>query len=343
MRSASGLATPPGSTSASYASASALSTVSSTGNVSALSRWLKACTSPASVLTSRGVPPASCTAFHGSVSSTCSMPSGATRKATVLPAGGHGLLMGPPGVSGSAARPLPAAGLRTPECLQQQRQGRRGAVPPATPREYPMADVSVAVIYYSATGSVHALARAAAEGAEKAGAEVRLRKVHELAPQEAIESNEGWSKHALETAGRARGHPRRPRVGRRRPARHADPLRPAHRAAQAVHRHDRPALGRRQARQQGRVVASPPPAPPTAARSRRSWRSTTPSTTGARSSCRPATPTRSSSRPATRTAPRTCPPTARTRPARSSSPRIAFQATRATEIARALKVGLAAA
>jgi len=62
-----------------------------------------------------------------------------------------------------------------------------------------MSDVKVAVIYYSATGSVHALARAAAESAEKAGAEVRLRKVHELAPKEAIESNEGWSKHALET------------------------------------------------------------------------------------------------------------------------------------------------
>jgi NAD(P)H dehydrogenase (quinone) len=62
-----------------------------------------------------------------------------------------------------------------------------------------MADVHVAVIYYSATGSVHALAQAAAESAEKAGAEVRLRKVRELAPKEAVESNEGWSKHALET------------------------------------------------------------------------------------------------------------------------------------------------
>lgn len=62
-----------------------------------------------------------------------------------------------------------------------------------------MADVNVAVIYYSATGSVHALAQAAAEAAEKAGAEVRLRKVHELAPKEAIASNEGWSKHSLET------------------------------------------------------------------------------------------------------------------------------------------------
>ena len=62
-----------------------------------------------------------------------------------------------------------------------------------------MTDVKVAVIYYSATGSVFTLAQAAAESAEKAGAEVRLRKVQELAPKEAIASNEGWSKHSLET------------------------------------------------------------------------------------------------------------------------------------------------
>jgi len=59
--------------------------------------------------------------------------------------------------------------------------------------------VKVAIIYYSATGGVYKLAQAVQEGAEKAGAEVRLRKVHELAPQEAIESNEGWAAHALET------------------------------------------------------------------------------------------------------------------------------------------------
>ena len=62
-----------------------------------------------------------------------------------------------------------------------------------------MSDVKVSVIYYSATGSVHALAQSAVEAAEKAGAEVRLRNVRELAPKEAIASNEGWSKHALET------------------------------------------------------------------------------------------------------------------------------------------------
>jgi NAD(P)H dehydrogenase (quinone) len=62
-----------------------------------------------------------------------------------------------------------------------------------------MADVKVSVIYYSATGSVYTLAQRAVEAAEKAGAEVRLRKVHELAPKEAVASNEGWSKHALET------------------------------------------------------------------------------------------------------------------------------------------------
>ncbi len=59
--------------------------------------------------------------------------------------------------------------------------------------------VKVAVIYYNATGNVYKLAQAVAEGAEEAGAEVRFRKVHELAPEEAIKSNQGWSDHALMT------------------------------------------------------------------------------------------------------------------------------------------------
>jgi NAD(P)H dehydrogenase (quinone) len=37
--------------------------------------------------------------------------------------------------------------------------------------------VKVAVIYYSATGTVHALAQAIAEGAASTGAGVRLRRV----------------------------------------------------------------------------------------------------------------------------------------------------------------------
>jgi NAD(P)H dehydrogenase (quinone) len=57
----------------------------------------------------------------------------------------------------------------------------------------------VAVIYYSATGNVFKLAQAIEEGAKEAGAEVRFRKVHELAPEEAIKSNQGWSDHALMT------------------------------------------------------------------------------------------------------------------------------------------------
>jgi len=57
----------------------------------------------------------------------------------------------------------------------------------------------VAVIYYSATGNVYKLARAVEEGAKEAGAEVRFRKARELAPEEAIMSNRGWSDHALMT------------------------------------------------------------------------------------------------------------------------------------------------
>lgn len=55
--------------------------------------------------------------------------------------------------------------------------------------------VQVAVIYYSATGSVHALAEALAEGAESAGATVRLRRVAELASDGVIDRNPQWRSH----------------------------------------------------------------------------------------------------------------------------------------------------
>jgi NAD(P)H dehydrogenase (quinone) len=50
----------------------------------------------------------------------------------------------------------------------------------------------VAVIYYSSTGTQHALATAVAEGAKAAGAEVRQRMVVETAPDAAIDSNPKW-------------------------------------------------------------------------------------------------------------------------------------------------------
>jgi NAD(P)H:quinone oxidoreductase type IV len=59
--------------------------------------------------------------------------------------------------------------------------------------------VKVAVVYYSSTGTVYELAKSIVEGAEKAGAEVRLRKVHELAPDEAIATNPGWATHVEQT------------------------------------------------------------------------------------------------------------------------------------------------
>ncbi|MBJ7455568.1 MAG: NAD(P)H:quinone oxidoreductase [Thermoleophilia bacterium] len=56
----------------------------------------------------------------------------------------------------------------------------------------------IAVIYYSSTGNVHRLAHAVAEGAEAAGAEVRLRHVVETAPEEAIAQNADWAAHRAE-------------------------------------------------------------------------------------------------------------------------------------------------
>lgn len=59
--------------------------------------------------------------------------------------------------------------------------------------------IKVAVIYYNATGTTYRLAQALEEGAKEAGADVRFRKVRELAPDEAIASIQGWAAHRLES------------------------------------------------------------------------------------------------------------------------------------------------
>src|SRR6266511_77828 len=61
-------------------------------------------------------------------------------------------------------------------------------------------EARVAVIYYSATGNVHGLAKAVAEGAEHAGAEVRLRHVEELASGLLISQNQHWGRHRSRVA-----------------------------------------------------------------------------------------------------------------------------------------------
>lgn len=55
-------------------------------------------------------------------------------------------------------------------------------------------------MYYSSTGTIHALATALAEGAHDAGAQVRLRRVAELAPDVAIDANPAWRNHIDEVA-----------------------------------------------------------------------------------------------------------------------------------------------
>jgi NAD(P)H dehydrogenase (quinone) len=55
--------------------------------------------------------------------------------------------------------------------------------------------VKLAIIYYSATATTYELARTMEEAAQAAGADVRLRKVPELAPEAAINSNPAWAEH----------------------------------------------------------------------------------------------------------------------------------------------------
>ena len=61
--------------------------------------------------------------------------------------------------------------------------------------------LKLSIIYYSSTGTVDAMARRAAQTAQKAGAEVRLRHVVETAPDEAIQEQEAWVEHRAEVEG----------------------------------------------------------------------------------------------------------------------------------------------
>lgn len=56
-----------------------------------------------------------------------------------------------------------------------------------------MARVNVAVIYYTTYGTNHKMAEVAADAAREAGAEVRMRRVEETAPDEVVQAQEAWS------------------------------------------------------------------------------------------------------------------------------------------------------
>lgn len=58
----------------------------------------------------------------------------------------------------------------------------------------------IAIIYYSSTGTVDAMARRLAATAEAGGAEVRLRHVAEIAPDEAVNSQDAWAQHRRDVA-----------------------------------------------------------------------------------------------------------------------------------------------
>ncbi|WP_174615799.1 NAD(P)H:quinone oxidoreductase [Virgibacillus ihumii] len=55
-----------------------------------------------------------------------------------------------------------------------------------------MSNVKLAVVFYSMSGTNYQMAKWAEEGAKEAGAEVKVLKVEELAPQSVIDGNEAW-------------------------------------------------------------------------------------------------------------------------------------------------------
>lgn len=63
-----------------------------------------------------------------------------------------------------------------------------------------MSNVRLAVIYYSTYGTNHAMAEEGAAAAREAGAEVRLLKVHETAPESVVAGQEAWKAQVDRTA-----------------------------------------------------------------------------------------------------------------------------------------------
>jgi NAD(P)H dehydrogenase (quinone) len=59
---------------------------------------------------------------------------------------------------------------------------------------------NLSIVYYSSYGTAHAMASRLAETAEKHGAEVRLRRVRETAPEEVVRSVDAWAEHAASVA-----------------------------------------------------------------------------------------------------------------------------------------------
>ena len=62
-------------------------------------------------------------------------------------------------------------------------------------RKQIMSNVNLAIIYYSMTGTNYKLSNWAAEGAKENGAQVKVLKVQELAPQSIIDTVPAWKAH----------------------------------------------------------------------------------------------------------------------------------------------------
>ncbi|HEX8455005.1 MAG TPA: NAD(P)H:quinone oxidoreductase [Longimicrobium sp.] len=63
-----------------------------------------------------------------------------------------------------------------------------------------MANVRLAIVYYSTYGTNHRMAEIAAEAAQAEGAEVRLLKARETAPEGVVNGQDAWKAHAEHTA-----------------------------------------------------------------------------------------------------------------------------------------------
>jgi NAD(P)H dehydrogenase (quinone) len=93
---------------------------------------------------------------------------------------------------------VPSVGVKTPILAGPQNRGvQRYLFEPDTTMSE---NVRLAIIYYSTYGTNHEMASVAAETAREVGAEVRVLKVRETAPDEVVQGQDAWRAQAEKTA-----------------------------------------------------------------------------------------------------------------------------------------------
>ena len=111
--------------------------------------------------------------------------------------------------------------------------------------------VKLAILFYSTYGTNQTMAEIAAEAARAAGAEVRLLRIAETAPESVVNSQDGWKAQVSRRRLDPGCHARRHGMGERLPVLQPHPVRRRGKPGPGIHRHAGRTVVHRRAGEQG--------------------------------------------------------------------------------------------